>query len=77
MVNVNSNVVQAFQLKEGKVNLDSGTHNVGKVIHCVADGDITIDWGNGNSDNIAMVAGEDYAINNLSVTINSGTFHID
>ena len=60
MVNVNSNVVQAFQLKEGKVNLTGGTHNVGKVIHCVEDGDITVNWSNGNSDTIAMIAGEDY-----------------
>jgi len=75
MVKENRQIVQAMPLLEGKVNLTSGTHSANELIHCVADGTVTITWATGTTASIDMVAGEDYAFEG-DVTITSGTFHI-
>ena len=72
-----------LSLQKGLINLGPGTYKAESVIHCEADGDVTLTWKDGSPENnftptttdYSMVAGEDRAIYDVDlVTINSGTF---
>ncbi len=69
-------VIQAVPLVEGKINLTSGTRVTNGIIHCVEDGDITLEWASGgNFTTLSTVAGEDFAYEGI-VTIVSGMYHL-
>lgn len=70
--------VQAFPLAQGLINLTSTDGAIAGVslVHCAADGTITITWSDATTTDVDMIQGEDYAIvDATSVTISSGTFH--
>jgi hypothetical protein len=78
MINENSQVIQCFELQKGQINLTSGTVERGThIIHCVEDAQITLTWAGSDTDDVTMKSGEDYAVRGCSVTISSGTVHID
>ena len=78
MINENSQVIQCFEMQKGQINMTSGTVARGThIIHCVDDGDVTLAWVDGDTDTVAMKSGEDYAVRGASVTVASGTVHID
>lgn len=76
---VNGKVIQGFPLKDGQVNLTTGTKTYVSAIACVADGTVTLDDYTGTP-TIAMSAGEVYTIDSTigtgSVTVATGTFHV-
>ncbi len=69
------NTIQAMPLLEGKTNLETGTHNVEELIHCVTNGTLTLHFGNGAVENVDILSGLDYAFVG-QVTITAGKFHI-
>ena len=75
MEKFNGEVIQAFPLLEGKVNLTSGTVECANLIHCAEEGSVSIEWASGTTATIAMLPGNDYGFSGL-VTITSGIFHI-
>ena len=77
MVANQGQLIQAMELLEGKVNLNTGTHSVKTLVHCVEDGSITVTWQSGNTDTVDMVAGQDYALNDVEINISSGKYHIN
>jgi len=79
MISVGGQMIQALELQKGNVNLGSGSVVDFKsaVVHCVTAGDFTITWSDGTTDTVAMLDNQDVAISNASVTVDSGTFHID
>ena len=69
--------IQTFTPAEGGCNLTSGTHS-GSIIRCADDGSVTYTYASTATDTIAMSAGDDYGIPaGATVTITSGTFHIN
>jgi hypothetical protein len=78
MVNDGSQVIQCMELQKGQINMTSGTVDRGThIIHCVEDGTVTLTWSDTTTDDVAMKSGEDYAVRGASVTVASGTVHID
>ncbi len=69
-------MVTALPLQPGRLNLTTGTFTNVTIVHCQADGTITLAWANGEaSEDYAMLAGEDaFVYEAESVTIVSGTF---
>lgn len=74
---VGGNVIQTMPLRKGFVNLaNPATVDSPRIVYCVADGTITLSWREGGTDDIAMVAGDSFAIDNCSsLLVASGTFH--
>ena len=68
-------IVQAVPLVEGKVKLTTGTYFTRGVIHCVEDGQFTVTWTSGATDQFDAVAGEDFSYYG-DVTIDGGMFHL-
>ena len=69
--------IQAFAPVKGLCNLTTGTHSGMGLAHCADDGDIEFSWPDGGSDVIPCAAGDDLAItDDVTVTIQSGTFHL-
>lgn len=68
----------AFPLTQGQVNLTSGTFTDKDIFFCVADGSITITWGDATTSVIPMRAGDAVNVSYVatSVAITTGTFHI-
>lgn len=75
MVKTAGQPIQAMPLIDGKTNLTTGTIKVSELIHCVVTGSVTVTWPSGNTDIIAMGAGQDFGFTG-SVEITDGTFHI-
>jgi len=64
----------AMPLKRGFNKITSGTCNP-SIIHCDADGQLTVSWHEGDDTTELFVEGEDRGAQNVSsVTIVSGTF---
>ncbi len=73
MVNSNANTpVQAVPLIEGKINLGAGNYICSSVIHCEADGSITLEYGTV----YPMIAGDDRAYSG-PFEVTAGTFTFD
>ena len=78
------NAIQALEIQQGK-NAVTSTDGIGsdgvfagaKVVHCVADGSITVTFKSGQTEAVAMVAGEDRTLNSLDIEITSGTFDVN
>ena len=76
--------IMVFPLAEGKINVTStdGVSSDGvfaevKHFYCVADGQLTITYSNGNDETQAFVEGNCFGIPNAaSIEIVSGTFHL-
>lgn len=69
--------IQAFPLQQGKIGITTGSHSDIDIIHCIADGSITLTWYDGNTDAVACVAHDDYCVKNAkTVEITSGTFNL-
>ena len=63
-----------FPIEKGRVNKTSGT--VKGVALCVADGSLTVAWGDATATVVACVAGNAYNLKNAeSATVTTGTFH--
>ncbi len=76
MVTSQGEIIQAFELMDGKVNITGGMIDVRTLIHCVEDAVITIHFAKGDV-SIDMMAGQDYAVNDTSVTVVSGKVHFN
>jgi len=68
--------LQCLEVKEGRVNLTSGTYKNVNVAHCVEDGNIVVTWLSGETDTIAMVTGDDISFDCTSVEVSTGKFHL-
>lgn len=69
--------VQAMPLIKGKINITSGTFEEISLIHCVADGTITINWKDLTTTDLFCVEGNNFSfIDPTSITISTGTFHL-
>ena len=73
-------MVTAFPLKQGFMNLTSGDYGVqeSRLIHCEADGEVTLTFLDGTTANYTMVAGADRALGTsvINITIVSGSFSL-
>ncbi len=72
-----SNTIQAMPIVEGKIGLTSsdGAGLVGTIIHCIADGAVTVTFETAGTESVNMVAGDDRSLpRGSSVLITSGTF---
>jgi len=69
-------LIQAVEIKKGKNALTTGVHELIRVIHCRADGDIIVHFPDGD-ETVSLTAGEDRTVDLLSVTISSGTFDLN
>jgi len=73
-------MTNVFPLTKGKISLTTGTISLGvnKLVHCEADGALTIIWAdNSTTPNVALIAGDDRSIPGATgVTITAGTFSI-
>ena len=68
-------MVTALPLQQNKINVTSGTFAAVTIIHCEADGDITLNWPDGTNTSYSMIAESDrFSYEAVSVTIVSGTF---
>lgn len=73
-----TNLIQAMPFTEGKINITSGDVTGFRLIHCVADGGLTLTFPSGNTVDVTMVAGDDRSIKRGSTaTVTSGTFDFD
>ena len=70
-----SDTIQVFHLVDGQVNLTTGTIAKAHLIYCVADGTVTLDDYTGTP-TITMTAGDVFGIDEGSVTVATGTFHV-
>lgn len=77
MVTNQGELIQAFELREGMVNLGAGNYFVNSLIHCAEAGSFDIKWTGGGTDTINCEAGQDYALNEKNITIATGKFHIN
>ena len=71
-------VIQCFPLSYGFVALQAGTFPSITMIHCVADGSVSIAF-SGHVDPVilALTAGEEYVFPmGTSITISTGIFHL-
>ena len=69
--------VTAMPLKKSYNKIDAGSCNPA-IIHCDADGDLTITWQDDSTTTESFVAGEDRSAGNVKLaTIASGTFSFD
>ena len=74
MVNSNKNsAIQAVPLIIGKINVTAGTYIANGIIHCEADGSITLSDG---TTVYSMVKGDDRAYKG-EFTVTAGTFTYD
>lgn len=68
-------VVQAFPLQEGLVNLTTGIVTDITLVHCVANGNLIVNWATPVT--IACTAGQEFAVFSApSVEVSTGTFHL-
>ena len=70
-----------LRLQEGKVNVTAGNFAANQVVHCEADGDITISWAEPRktvTTTYSMIAGDDRLIGGdvEFFKIDTGTFTI-
>ena len=69
--------VTAMPLKKGYNNITTGSCNPA-IIHCAADGTLTVTWSDESQTTETFIAGEDRSAGNVRlVTIVSGTFSFD
>jgi len=77
---VSGATLQLFPLIFGKVSLTSGIHAGVNMIHCVADGEITITFPDSPGTTIInLVEGDEFGFPDtatIAITADSGTFHI-
>lgn len=69
-----NDLIQTIEWKAG-MPVNTGTFTV-KVIHCVADGDITAHFPTGDETR-SFIAGDDFSMALVSVTILSGSFDLN
>ena len=74
MVSNQGELIQAFELLDGKVNITGGMIDVRTLVHCVEDATLDVYFPKGTA-TIEMKAGQDYAINDLKVEVKSGKIH--
>jgi len=73
--------MQLITVTEGCVNLDSDDDPIyeANAIHCVEDGSVIFNYTTGNSDTVAMVAGDDLGVGAdvVSLTLSTGKYIIN
>ena len=70
-----NDLIQAVEWKAG-MPASSGTFNKVRLIHCVVDGDITAHFKDGDETR-SFLAGEDFTLAYVNVTVVSGSFDIN
>lgn len=83
MLNSGKSLIQAMEWKKGCLALDStaGPASDGKlykveVLHCVTDGTVTAHFGEGDETG-SFTAGDDVVLDQVDITILTGTFSIN
>lgn len=76
--------IQALEIQKGlnAVTSTDGAASDGvfrnvMVVHCRADGSITVTFDDGTTEAVAMVAGEDRTLGGLDIDITAGTFDLN
>ncbi len=70
-----NNLIQTVEWKQG-MPVSSGTFKGVNLIHCVTDGSVTALFPGGDETR-AFVAGDDFSLDYVDVTVVSGTFDIN
>jgi hypothetical protein len=74
MQKVGLELVQTIEWKSG-MPVGAGDF-VANLIHCVSDGDIVAHFATGDETR-TFVTGDDFALNGVAITVNSGSFDIN
>ena len=70
------NNIQTLSIQKGLNGLASGNFKGILLIHCIADGNVTVHFPTGD-ETVSLTAGSDRSISNVDITINSGTFDLN
>ena len=70
-----NDLIQTIEWKAG-MPVSSGTFQKVRLIHCVADGDITAHFKTGDETR-NFKAGDDFSLAYVDITVNSGSFDIN
>ncbi len=71
-----NNLIQTIEWKED-MPVSSGNFFGVNLIHCVEDGNVKAMWKSGNTFSRSFVAGDDFSLDYIDITVESGSFDIN
>jgi len=76
MMSKQGDTLQGVSLTQGNVQVIAGTFLDATTFHCHADGTLTFNWLDKNSDTYPFVAGDAFPVKCESIVVATGTFSI-
>ncbi len=76
MQRTGNNLIQTVEWKEN-MPVSSGNFFGVNLIHCVEDGDVKAMWKTSNTSTRSFLAGDDFSLDYIDITVLSGSFDIN